>query len=153
MDINKFCQNDELNNSTIVYILEETHTLREKCEFTGGTGLELRGTSESMVFINCSSLGDAGFVFLNVSSVMISGTHFCGCGSTHNLTSQQLDGIRPVVMASLLFINGTDVHLGNISVLRCKVSGNLYLQCGWERDYHCVHGYKCLIQWTSNDEW
>ena len=123
MDINKFCQNEELHNRTIVYILEGTHTLRGKCEFTGGIGLELRGTSESMVFINCSYLGDAGFVFLNASSVMISGIHFCGCGSTHNHTSQQLDGIRPVVMASLLFINGTDVHLGNISVLDAKSAG------------------------------
>lgn len=121
MSITKFCQESgQVNSNTIATILEGTHRLKSKCEFNSVTGLELGSHSESKVVINCSPFGNVGLYFLNVSSLTIFGIQLSGCGSVYN---QLFDGLTHLVIAAILLVDGSNVHLRNVSVLNSKSAG------------------------------
>ena len=122
ININQLCGNTEDYSNTLITVLEGTHTLNGTCEFKEVTNLAISGTNGST--ISCSS-NETGLRFLNVSHLEISDIEFTSCGCTGYVVSN-LYGLPNETLSALLFINGSNLTLTNVTVVNA-VSAGIYI--------------------------
>ena len=121
--IDQFCKDTGgIPGNTVVTVLSGTHRLSMTCEVNNVNNITLRSQSDSKVIIRCSSLGDSGFRFLNVSTLNISGIEFNGCGATWT-TQPLLDYLHLDILSALLFVNGSNLTLMNVLVSDAQCAG------------------------------
>ncbi len=120
--INHFCESSATSNNTTVNILSGTHTLNTTCEVKNVNNITLRGESQSRVVIKCSPNQESGFRFFNVTMLELSGIELSDCGASWS-TAQQLDHLTPNILSALLFVNGSNLTLNNMTVSNAKAAG------------------------------
>ncbi len=121
--INDFCQHGSDTDSdishTVATVLNGTHMLNRTCELHHVNNLTLRGQSESKPVIQCSA---SSFIFQNASMLRISGIEFTGCG-TNLIKNFQLVAVPNNTLSALLFVNGSDLAVTNVTVSDSKSVG------------------------------
>lgn len=122
--LNKFCVDPhQVASGRIVTLLGGTHWLNTTCEIEDiEDGLTLRGDGGSRPIVACSPLQNSGFKFQNVSNLNIAGIDFTDCGSTWNIMLSSLVA-HYQTQAALLFVNGSDLTLTNVTVSHAKSAG------------------------------
>ena len=117
-------QRISVSDDVRIIILSGKHSLSSSCIFNGTNNLTLKG--QSATIIECSHQ-DSGFIFYNVSSLMISDIVFIDCGANWNGTQPVLNGLFPEIQAALLFLGGSDHTLSNVIIRDAQVCWNLHL--------------------------
>ena len=125
ISLNKFCQDaGDIRDNTVIIVLNGSHRLNTTCEVKNVSSLLLRGQNESKITINCD---DSGFRFLNILSLMISDMEFTGCGATWTTTvPHNIFGLYPIILSALLFFNGSNLTLTNVTVSDA-ISAGIYI--------------------------
>ena len=125
ISLNKFCQDaGDIRDNAVISVLNGTHRLSAPCEVKNTSNLILRGQNEPRTTINCD---DSGFRFLNILSLMISDMEFTGCGATWTTTvPHNIFGLYPIILSALLFFNGSNLTLTNVTVSDA-ISAGIYI--------------------------
>ena len=121
--LNQFCDGANIQSNTIVTFFSGTHSLNTTCQLKHISDISLKSQMGSSVTVQCSMEESSGIQCLDVSRVLISGIEFRGCGASWKLSEASSLFPGHVFWAALLFINGTDHTLSNLTVLHSKSSG------------------------------
>ena len=116
--LNHFCKEDArgLPDHTLVILLSGTHHLNTSCRFSNVSNITLSSETGSNATIQCNGNENAGFLFLNVSNLVMSSFEMRQCAVAWDGAPKTL----PIRNASLHVIEGRDYLLRNVSI----VSGN-----------------------------
>ena len=125
--LNHFCKEDTrgLPDHTLVTLLSGTHHLNTICQFSNVGNITLRSETGSNVTIQCNGNENAGFLFSNVSNLVVSSFEMRHCavawdGASKTLTFWPNNDFT----ASLLVIEGRDHILRNLSIVS---SGGVFI--------------------------
>ena len=120
--MNRFCQGG-ISDNAIITVLSGTHTMNTTCEVKNVKNVTLSGQQlGAKSVVRCTS-SNSGFRFLNVSTLKISNIKFVGCGARWHLQTQYLDSDIPTEpFSALLFVNGSDLTLMNITVAKAQAT-------------------------------
>ena len=119
--LNRFCQDagDILDDTTVIFS-SNNHSLNAPCEVNGVKNLTLRCEADSKAVIKCFN---GSFIFLNVATLNISNIVFTGCGVPWTTTQAQLRYVKHTISSALLFVNGSNHILSDLSVQNSKSAG------------------------------
>jgi hypothetical protein len=119
--INQFCKDaGDIVGNTVISVLSGNHSLSTTCEVRNVSSLTLKGQNESRATIKCDH---SGFRFLYVTSLMISGMEFRGCGANWFITKSLYHDNYTTISPALLFFKGSSLILTNVMVSDGKSAG------------------------------
>ena len=122
--LNHFCQSaSDVPDHTTVTLLSGTHHLDTICQFNNVKNITLRSETWCNVSVQCNSSVETGFLYLNVSNLVMSSIEIRGCGATWKVPQALPIHSNTTFLAALLVISGADYTLNNVTI----ISGGVFI--------------------------
>ena len=132
-----------LKNATQVKLVSGNHSVSIKIHVSNYQHIAITGMNSSSSIIQCPEGSNAGFEFVDVSDLQITGITFENCGHIFNSTTKGISEKRALFRSAVYILNSTNVSLesvafvnnrgvglalfdvnGSVSILESNFSGN-----------------------------